>query len=61
MFGANDHEFYFEFERPLIKGDDSVGNTCGGDDMSEKLMATIGLDYSLFNPSWLRKEFIKKV
>lgn len=61
VFGANDQEFYFEFERPLIKGDDIVGGTCGWEAMSAKLMKTLDLDYTQFNPSWLRKEFVEKV
>lgn len=60
IFGANDQDFHLEFERPLIAGDVTVGERCGSDDVSEKIMATFGLDYTQFSP-WLRKEFIRKV
>lgn len=59
IFGANDQEFYFEFEMPLVE--EVVQNTFGWDVLDEKAMAALVLPYTQSGPSWLRKEFIEKV
>lgn len=74
MFGANDEMFHIEYERPLvikdirpehtvedINGLPAKSNLCEWDLFGSQRLKELNLDYTSFNASWMKKEFIDKV
>lgn len=74
VFGANDKIFHIEFERPLFVNDIRPEHKAEEFDESlstpkhyewdlggSKRCEELNLDYTSFNASWMKKEFIEKV
>ncbi|KPI99922.1 Putative malate dehydrogenase 1B [Papilio xuthus] len=64
VWAANDRVFHVEVEKPIIITDsvgDGSNTQCDRKIISKATLQSSKLDYTQFNSTWMRKEFIEKV
>ncbi|XP_014366901.2 uncharacterized protein LOC106717537 [Papilio machaon] len=64
VWAANDRVFHVEVEKPIIITDsvgDGSNSECDRRIISKETLQSSKLDYTQFNSTWMRKEFIEKV
>ncbi|CAG4970744.1 unnamed protein product [Parnassius apollo] len=62
VWAANDEIFHLEVKKPLIINEKIDKRAhCENDTISNELLQSLKIDYTKFNSTWMRKDFLEKV